>query len=78
MFKFKKKVPPVNSEVLVHLKNIESPTSVCLIQILWSVGEFHRDTRISYRTINHVSPYFCVLIESIHVTNQLLNDSKTP
>jgi len=25
MFKFSEKVPPVNSEVLVHLKNIKSP-----------------------------------------------------
>ena len=25
MFKFYEKVPPVNSEVLVHLKNIENP-----------------------------------------------------
>jgi len=25
MFKFKEKIPPGNSEVQVHLKNIESP-----------------------------------------------------
>jgi hypothetical protein len=30
----KKKVPPVNSEVLVHLKNIESPVCITYISLM--------------------------------------------
>jgi hypothetical protein len=33
MFKFLEIIPPVNSEVLLHLKNIENPTGY------WSTSE---------------------------------------
>ena len=38
MYKFEEKVPPVNSERLVHLKNIESP--VIMIQLYFSSSKF--------------------------------------
>ena len=39
MYKFEEKVLPVNSEVLVHLKNIESP--VIMIQLYFSSSKFY-------------------------------------
>ena len=38
MYKFEEKVPPVNSEVLVQLKNIEN--SVIMIQLYFSSSKF--------------------------------------
>ena len=39
MYKFEEKVPPVNSEVLVRLKNIEN--SVIMIQLYFSLLNFY-------------------------------------